>query len=189
MNTESPTSNTPPASTRRPPTPPARRRTGTVARLPSRVREKLNLMLRDGLPYAAIIERLGEHGKCLNPDILSRWHAGGFQDWLRERAWLEEMRVRLDFASDIVSSKNVDLLNEAGLRIALAQMYNLLTTFDPASLSEKMQLQPAVYPRVLNALCKLADGALKYERHRTEQTNYENPLRDLATVANALSKP
>ena len=71
-----------------------------------------------------------------------------------------------DFATSIVSEKNANFLNEAGLRIALTQMYTLLTTFDPAVLSGKMQAQPSVYPRLITALCKLADGALRYERLR-----------------------
>jgi hypothetical protein len=132
-------------------------------------------MLRDGLPYAKIIESLGEPARDLNPDILSRWHHGGFRDWLQQQTWLEELRLQLEFASDVVSSKNVNLLNEAGLRIALARMFSLLTTFDPASLSDKMQLQPGTYPRLINALCNLANGALKYERHRAQQGLRPNP--------------
>jgi hypothetical protein len=124
-------------------------------------------MLRDGLPYAKIIEKLGPDAKDLNPNILCRWHRHGFQDWLQEQSWLEAMRTRLDFAASIVSEKNADLLNEAGLRIAITQMYSLLTSFDPSVLSRKMQAQPSVYLRLITALCKLADGALRYERHRT----------------------
>src|SRR5437867_464746 len=47
------------------PAPPAspikrRQRTGTVARLPKEVRQRINYMLDDGLSYAQIIEQLGE---------------------------------------------------------------------------------------------------------------------------------
>src|SRR5262245_45034550 len=45
---------------------PAYRRNGNVARLPKAVRDKVNVMIQDGLTYAEIIERLGEDGKELD---------------------------------------------------------------------------------------------------------------------------
>src|SRR5512140_3875409 len=64
-------------------------RNGKVARLPEPVRNRLNLMLQDGLPYRDIIARLQEAG-CLPYPLsemnLSNWYRGGFQDWLRDQS-------------------------------------------------------------------------------------------------------
>src|SRR3954468_18578267 len=60
------------------------RRTGKIARLPKPVRDHLNAMLQDGVPYQQIMERLGPHGDALNEQNITNWKKGGYQDWLRE---------------------------------------------------------------------------------------------------------
>jgi hypothetical protein len=142
------------------------RRTGKIARLPQDLRELLNLMLRDGAPYSSIIQKFAQRGHQLNFDNLSRWHAGGYQDWLHEQAWLEEMRLRLDFATNIVHQSNGALLDAASLRIAVTQMYALLTEFNPVVLKSQIANHPGAYSRILNALCKLTESGIKCERHR-----------------------
>ena len=51
------------------------RRKGKVARLPYELREKINLMLQDGIPYADVIKKLGERlrsdGLLRNPPIVA----------------------------------------------------------------------------------------------------------------------
>src|SRR6185503_14622089 len=49
------------------------RHNGKVARLPKALRDKINLMIQDGLSYPAIIESLGDAGKELNVVNLCRW--------------------------------------------------------------------------------------------------------------------
>jgi hypothetical protein len=145
------------------------RRNGKVARLPKELRELVNVMLNDGAPYPVIVQKIAEHGHDLNPDNLSRWHSGGYQDWLREQSWLEEMRHRLDFASDIMQQDNGDLIDSASLRIAVLRMFSLIGTFDPFVLSDKLRQQPGAYARILNVLCKLTDSAIKLERQRMKK--------------------
>jgi hypothetical protein len=169
-NTNPPIQNPDPVANQIPrSTSPARRRSGKIARLPQELRVLLNLMLRDGAPYSRIIEKLAERGHHLNSDNLSRWHAGGYQDWLQDQAWLEEMRLRLDFASEILRDPNGPMLEAACLRIAITQLYNLITTFEPSVLKPQMASQPGSYSRILNALCNLTQSALKCERRRSHQ--------------------
>jgi hypothetical protein len=144
------------------------RRTGKIARLPQRIRERINTLLSDGVSYADIISQLAAAGHQLNADNLSRWNAGGYQEWLNQQAWLEEMRGRLDFATDIVRQTNGDLLDAASLRIAVTQMYTLLIEFNPSILKTQIATQPGAYSRILNALCKLTEAGLKCERHRLD---------------------
>jgi len=142
------------------------RRTGTIARLSKTLRESLNCMLADGLSYADILAKLGEDGKHLNEDNLSRWHAGGYQDWLKEQAWVSEMRAKLDFASDILNQASGSNIHQASLGIAVAQMYGLLVDFNPVSLKQKLADDPVSYVRLLSALAKLTSGNLQYERKK-----------------------
>jgi hypothetical protein len=149
----------------------ARRRTGKIARLPRELRDLINLMLRDGATYSQVIKKLAQRGHDLNVDNLSRWHAHGYQDWLQDQAWLEEMRLRLDFATDVVQQSNGATLDAASLRIAVTRMYSLLTNFDPGVLKSQLATQPGAYSRILNVLCKLTDSALRCERQRLDQAN------------------
>ena len=48
-------------------------------------------------------------------------------------------------------------------------MYDLLLSFDPAVLKERIAENPGSYARILNALCKLTQTALHLERHRDEK--------------------
>jgi len=160
----------PPAAPTPEPSTPKTRRNGKIARLPFKLRELINLMLRDGLPYSAIIQKLAEHGHALNHDNLSRWFAGGHRDWLQEQAYLDEIRLKLNFASDILRQDNSNVFNEATLRIAVTRMYNLLMDFDPAVLKQSLSTAPGIYARLLNSLTNLTDAALKLERNRAEYT-------------------
>jgi hypothetical protein len=60
------------------------RRNGNIARLPKAVRDKINLMIQDGVPYSAIIKLLGEDGKGLCPSNFTHWKDGGYKDWLND---------------------------------------------------------------------------------------------------------
>ena len=147
--------------------PNTRRRTGKIARLPREHRELINLMLRDGTPYPKIIQKLAERGHKLDKYNISRWYTGGYEDWVQDQAWLEEMRVRLDFAKEVVNQPNASLIEEASLRIAVTQMYNLLLAFDPLSLRTQLATQPTAYSRILGALCKLTSSLARSELRRT----------------------
>jgi hypothetical protein len=146
-----------------------RRRNGKIARLPEAAREIVNSMLLDGATHTAIIARLAEQGHHFTRYSLTRWFAGGYKDWLKEQGCREEMRHRFDFAAQLVNQKNADTLTEAGLRIATTRMYNFLLEFDPADLARAIPANPALYPRLLNSLCKITDGALKHHRYRDGQ--------------------
>jgi hypothetical protein len=142
----------------------SRRRNGKIARLPKSTRDSINLMLNDGLPYATILHKLGTRAHGLNVDNLSRWHAGGYQDWVKEQAWITELRARLDLASDILKEKGSENIHALSLRIAVSQLFGLLVTFEPSCLTKKFEDNPEHYLRLLHALAKLNTSAISYER-------------------------
>jgi hypothetical protein len=61
-----------------------KRRNGNLARLRKEVRDRLNMMIEDGVPYAQILKKLGKDGEGISVSNLSRWKDGGHQDWLAE---------------------------------------------------------------------------------------------------------
>jgi hypothetical protein len=165
------------------------RRNGRIARLPRDIRDEINRMLSDGTPYTAIINKVAANGHHLSSSNISRWFAGGYQDWLKEQACLDEMRARLDFASEFVNGHDAQAVDQASLRIAVLRLYNLLSDFDPAVLKPKMADHPGCYARILNALCKLTEGDLKLERYRHERDRQRSASQSpLASLAAALTK-
>jgi hypothetical protein len=146
-----------------------RRRTGHVARKTKEIRDRVNQMLLDGLPYLEIISALGADAEDLNEDIIGRWKAGGYQDWLREQEKIDLARSKQEFASDVPSPKDGTKINQATIQIAAANLCEMLLTLDPSALRESLEKDPDKYTRLLNAIVRLADGEIRCEQHQAEQ--------------------
>lgn len=146
----------------------SRSRTGKIARLPKNFRDIVNLMLRDGATYTQIRSKLGEHGADLNDQNIQAWREGGYVDWLNEQERLDDMKAKREFALEVVKQNEGSQIHEAGLQIAATQIYELLSDFDVTTLKEKLAESPENYSRVVNAMAKLSDSGLKYERYHAE---------------------
>ena len=72
---------------------PDHRRNGKIAALPKAVRDRINLMMLDGLTYLEIIAELGDVGKGLNEDNLGNWKSGGYTQWLKSNEQRQTMLV------------------------------------------------------------------------------------------------
>jgi hypothetical protein len=143
-------------NTESPPT--GHRRTGKVARLPAEVRDHLNQMLLDGVPYAKIIEELGDHGKDLSEDNIGSWKAGGYEDWLRQLERLDALESTRENALGLVKQKAGVTVQNAGRTVAAAQLYELLLSFDPTAFSTALAKKPELYLRLINSLSRLSEG-------------------------------
>ena len=75
-------------------------RTGKIARLPKDIRDRVNTMLDDGVPYKTILAELNacrdRWPACLtgiNKMNLTHWKQGGYRDWCREREIREQTQI------------------------------------------------------------------------------------------------
>src|SRR5882672_12145639 len=139
---------------------------GKIARLPKIIRDQINNWILDGVTYPDIIQRLGEYGKDLKPDNLSQWKKRGYQDWLRQREWLEHLASKSEFSADILAAPDSSALHEAGLRVAAAQMLDQLMRFGTALNTGDPQGQPETLARLANALSRLSREALAFQKYR-----------------------
>lgn len=143
------------------------RRTGKIARLPKELRDVVNLMLQDGAPYAAIIEKLADHGHAdINEQNVTNWKDGGYQDWCNEQSRLDDMRAKREFALEIVAQNDGSKLHEATLHLAASQLYEALTEFDLGRLKQLLADAPENYAAIVNSLAKLSKQALDIERYK-----------------------
>jgi len=142
---------------------------GKIARLPKAARDQVNVWLRDGLSYPEIIQRLGDIGKGLKPGHLCEYRKRGYQDWLRQREWLEHLASKSEFSTDILATQDSGALHEASLRLAAAQMFDQLMRFSsalPAENGENAQLTSEQFARLVNALSRLTREALGFQKYR-----------------------
>src|SRR5580765_5114640 len=90
---------------------------GKIARLPKTTRDKLNLMLRDGLQYDNIIAALGDEAKDISPRNISNWHnSPSYQHWLLQQEWLEDLRAEQESAFDILHDFDAAKFNQGALQ-------------------------------------------------------------------------
>lgn len=72
-------------------------RRGKIARLSYETRERINAMLRDGASGPAIAAWLmNKHKVSVNQTNISNWRHGGYQDWLKQQAYLDQVRERAE---------------------------------------------------------------------------------------------
>jgi hypothetical protein len=145
---------------------------GKVARLPKTIRDQLNNLLLDGVPYPEIIQRLGDPVNHLKPDHIHQWKKHGYQNWLVERDWLERISSKAEFSADILAAPDSSGLHEAGLRIAASQMFDQLMRFAAVSPeSPEATGQPEIFARLVNALSRLTRVALVFQKYRDASAN------------------
>jgi hypothetical protein len=152
----------------------SRRRRSAIARLPKPLRDQINLMLDDGLPYPDISKRIADNsGLSISADSISRWKQGGYQDYLRELRLLEESRQRYELILDLAREKQGIEAFQAARKIAAAIICDAVAEIGADSLREAVKLNPLNFLRMLNCLSRLTTGGLKCERHLLDQADRE----------------
>lgn len=143
-----------------------RRPRGKIGRLPKLVRDHLNQLIQDGLPYEAIRQQLGEPAKDLTADNISEWkNNGGYQDWINEQFWHEEMRARLETFT-AVADTDPSQLSLAGLQMSLTQLCEQLRDIRPGDRSAQFENHADKYLRMLNSFSRLAKTLLAVQEYR-----------------------
>jgi len=143
------------------------RRNGKVARLPASFREQINHMIDDGLPYKAIIEKLGEAGKHLNEDNLCSWRFGGYQDYLKARALNERAQTQIETAAAVIrESGDADPAHaqRACQQIALLQYLDVLLEHGDEIARDSLKKNPAKLITLMNSICNLSNSELAIEK-------------------------
>src|SRR6266478_1660015 len=145
------------------------RRNGKVARLPLALREQINQMLDDGVPYKAIIQKLGEVGKHLNEDNIGNWRLGGYQDYLNTLQINDRARTQTEAAADVL--RETGHLGPAKLQqvcqeIALLQYLRTLMDHGDQLAQDSLKKNPAKMITLMNACCNMANSGLAIEKSK-----------------------
>lgn len=126
-------------------------RKGKIARLPHAIRHELNTRLRDGASGPDILDWLNTlpevnailaeqfSGQPINPQNLSEWRLGGYNDWLMQQDQYEQARKTTDHAQYICTSLGLDPSDALSV-IITGHLVNLLS--GEASLDDLAKLGP-----------------------------------------------
>lgn len=144
-----------------------RRRRSKIFRLPKTVRDQLNQMLDDGVPYLDIKAKLGDDAPDITLDNISDWKSeGGYSDWLEENRWRDALRIRLETLSEPVTDIDPARLSLTGLQMSLAQVCEQLRDLGPGVRKEQFENNADKYLRMLNTLSRLTKTMLALQQHR-----------------------
>lgn len=147
----------------------SQRRNGKIARLPKEVRDMINRMLDDGLPYHVIIDELGEAGEGLNAQNLTNWKQGGYQDYLKTQALIEKINAQTETAIDLLrETGDLDLskIKQACDQVAAIQLFTFLRDQGDAALRKIVLKDPVKFLSILNIVCRLSGSALNHQKYQ-----------------------
>jgi hypothetical protein len=137
-------------------------------------------MLRDGATADAVIKYLESQDVFgVNEPNVTVWRQGGYKDWEKEQARLEEMQFKREFALEIVKQNQGSQLHEATLHLAASQLYEALTDFDIGRLKELLDEKPENYAAIVNSLAKLSKGALDLRKYQDAVCNAQVEIQKL----------
>jgi len=145
------------------------RRNGKVARLPLALRDQINHLLDDGVPYKAIIERLGDAGKHLNEDSISNWRLGGYQDYLKAQLINDRARIQTEAAADVArvtGELSPAKLQQACQEIALLQYMRTLMDHGDQLAKDSFKKNPAKMITLINACCNMATTGIAIDKQK-----------------------
>jgi hypothetical protein len=163
-----------------------RTRNGFVARLPKSLRDQINQMLLDGVPFRQILNRIGEPVAHISEDCISEWKAGGFRDWLVDLDRKEALNRTREAALDLVSEKAGLTVQDAGRTIAATQLYELLLAFNPTTFAAALSDKPELYLRLIAALARLCESEAACGHYRAKDSQLlakRDPAKDTARGA------
>src|SRR5437667_2015204 len=119
------------------------RHRGKVGRLPKALRDKLNVMLLDGVPYADIIKALGPQAEHITEHNITTWVAAGYKQWLDEQLRLEETRIKQEVAMDLACPDGGSRIHEATLQLAATRLSEMVRKLDYTDFRELLRDDPA----------------------------------------------
>jgi hypothetical protein len=155
----------------------SKRRNGHVARLPKVLRDQVNTMLDDGVPYSEIVTELDKSTDpplphAISVDNITRWKEGGYQDYLKAQDWRDRVTLNADRLLDI-GSEDPTKVAASGLYAAIIQISYLLDEFAKPTAGET---DAQKCTRMSHALSRLSQSILTIQKYRDKLAK-ENPKR------------
>jgi hypothetical protein len=160
-----------------------RRRNGKVARLPHALREQVNRMIEDGVPYQAIIQNLGEAGKHLTEQNLSMWRKGGFQDYYKSQLIKDRARAQTEAAADVLKDQGLPspmAIQQTCTQIAMLQSFEVVMRTGGEALAEALKRNPAKMITLANSCCGISAAARQATKQKWQAEDRQRTIDQLS---------
>lgn len=143
---------------------------GKIARFPKALRDQVSCLIRDGVSYAHIRSHFQESGHPefaeINDKNFSNWKSAGYQRWLREQEWRDDMKQTRAEALECIGGEDDSKLEHVALKTASMRLYQLFKQFDAIDFSASVENKPEAYTRLFSALPRITREALRYQKYR-----------------------
>jgi hypothetical protein len=149
---------------------------GKIARLPKDLRDRVNTMIRDNIPYATIIETLGKSVRHITERNFTNWKNHGYKQWLEQQEQIDLMQKSSNLAIAAATSNKAMVVHQASLHLVATQLKEALTDLNTESIREALQADPDNFAKIVNALARLSEGGLRFERYHAELAEKKREL-------------
>jgi len=141
-------------------------RNGKIARLPHPLRDMVNRMLRNNIPYSGIVAALEEHDVHVTERNVSNWKTrGGYKEWCAEQDRALEIRLVQDNLTDYLRKNDASQVPEVGLQLAATRLSQFLLTPEA---QEQLVADPKTYSRTVATLCRLSNQIHSLQKYRDD---------------------
>lgn len=166
--------------------PPSIGRNGKVARLPLHVRDAINQMLDNNLPYPEIARRVAELGfPGLHPYNICRWRKGGYLDWIDSREAIDLEKFRYECLGNTIREfQEPQQLNKASEVLCALNTFRALDELETAGMDDRSL-------RRLNSLVRMVGAMTEQQAQQTRERrlDFQKRFRRQDLIAELLTNP
>jgi hypothetical protein len=143
-----------------------RTRCGKIARLPTVMRDLVNRMLRDAVPYEKIVNALDEAGLTVTERNVSNWKTrGGYREWCLAQDHAVALHVHQDNLISLLRKENATDVSEVGLQTVATRLSQFFLT---PQADELLAANPQEYHRRVAELNRVNAELLRLQKYRDE---------------------
>ena len=154
------------AATLPPLVPGKRTRCGKIARLATDMRDMVNRMLRNNVPYRRIVSALDEFGIKVSERNVSNWKTcGGYREWCKAQDYAAALHIHQDNIASLIRKDDATQVAEVGLQVAATRLAQFFLTPEADQLAAS---NPDEYHRRMAALTRLTAELHKLQKYRDD---------------------
>jgi hypothetical protein len=143
-----------------------RTRNGKIARRPKDLREMVNRLLRNNIPYSRIVRALHEYDVVVTERNISNWKiCGGYKEWCLAEEHALELRLHQDNLVNLLRKDNASEVPEVGLQVAATRLSQFFLTPEADQL---LASNPDEYHRRAAHLTRLTAEIHKLQKYRDD---------------------
>jgi len=141
---------------------------GKIARLPNTLRDRICTMIRDSVPYKTIIKTLGKPVRHISERNFTNWKKHGYKHWLNEHEEIDRMHKASNLAMAAAKSNETMVVHQMTIHLVATQLQDALAKLNTKSIRESLEEDPGNFAKLVNAIARLSEGGLRFERYHTE---------------------